>query len=59
MSQLPELGYLNDNIYWEHNVGKTCLVHRFANDMFLDKPSQPTIRENFVDEKIQNGQLLL
>ena len=34
------------------NVGKTCIVHRFAHDEFLDS-SQPTIGANFVTKRFE------
>jgi small GTP-binding protein len=34
------------------NVGKTCIVHRFAHDAFLDS-SQPTIGANFVTKRFE------
>lgn len=33
------------------NVGKTCVVHRFANDSFQDHTS-PTIGANFLTKTI-------
>ena len=51
MAQLPEFQY-KIVVLGNTNVGKTCLVHRFANDMFLDS-SQPTIGANFVTKRLE------
>lgn len=51
MAQVPEFQY-KLVVLGNTNVGKTCLVHQFANSMFLDS-SQPTIGANFVTKKIE------
>jgi Ras-related protein Rab-5C len=53
MAQPPELNY-KLVVLGNTNVGKTCLVHRFANEMFLDS-SQPTIGANFITKKLTIG----
>lgn len=49
MVENPEYQY-KVVILGNSNVGKTCIVHRFANDVFLDN-SQPTIGANFVTKR--------
>ena len=53
MAQTPEFQY-KIVILGNSNVGKTCVVNRFANDVFLES-SQPTIGANFVTKKIDMG----
>jgi small GTP-binding protein len=51
MVEIPEFQY-KVVVLGNSNVGKTCIVHRFANDVFLDC-SQPTIGANFVTKKLE------
>jgi small GTP-binding protein len=51
MAEIPEYQY-KFVILGNSNVGKTCIVHRFANEEFLDS-SQPTIGANFVTKRLE------
>lgn len=51
MVELPEYQY-KVVILGNTNVGKTCIVHQFAHEVFLDN-SQPTIGANFVTKRIE------
>ena len=51
MAQIPEFQY-KIVILGNTNVGKTCIVHRFVNDVYMDS-SQPTIGANFVTKRLE------